>query len=69
MAQNESGFVLNVQIAAELKGGDALNRVYENADRGQVITDRELRGRQKLIALVVWQKSGVRLDHSAKPDC
>jgi hypothetical protein len=34
MGQHEGGFVLNVQIAPELKGRDPLNGVHEDSDGG-----------------------------------
>ena len=42
MSQDERRFVLDVEIAAELQGGDALDRVDEDRDGGEIVADSEL---------------------------
>jgi hypothetical protein len=42
VAQNKRRLILNVQVATELKGGDALNRVHKQSDGKQIVPDREL---------------------------
>ena len=44
VSQDESGFVLDVQVPAELEGGDALDGRNEYRDRCEVIPDRQLAG-------------------------
>lgn len=40
--QDKCGFVLHVQIAPELESRDAFDRVHEDGDRGEIVTDRQL---------------------------
>ena len=42
VSQDEGSFVLHVEVAAELQGRDALDRVHENRDSGEIVADREL---------------------------
>lgn len=42
MGQDERRLVLHVQVTAELQGGHAFDRVHEQADRGQIVPDRQL---------------------------
>ena len=42
MGEDGSGLILNVEITAELEGGDALNGVHEDGDCGAVFPDRQL---------------------------
>ena len=42
VGHHESRLILHVQVAPELQGRDALDRVYEDRDGGEVVADRQL---------------------------
>ena len=75
VGQHEGRLVLAVQVAAELKGRNALGAVHEDCNRGQQVADRQLaagedRGRGdrelRFAALALVDRPGmVRVDRHA----